>query len=185
MRVRVLVAAVLAAAVAISLPAQAAPKTLDGKKVKKIAFKATPTPQAHDEEFVTGSLGGPDRVRCKPPRCVRVDFVFKPAKGVTGDLVFRIAAANPTTDADLYVIDSKYNTIAQCGAFAGNEAFKVPGKRFKTGKTYTVVVDFYRVISDTITGSIEFPAKYTSKAPAQAGTVDSTGIPVSCGWPQQ
>ena len=179
MRVRVLVAAALAAAVAISLPAQAAPKTLDGKKVKKLTFKATSEPQFDGNTDLLSTAE--ERAACKPPRCARFDFVYKPAKGVKpGDVFIQIKWTAPVTDMDLFVVNTKKKSVmASCGAGVGTSETVVL-KTLKPGTTYTVVADFYSTPGDTVTGVVEFPTKYKVKETVPAAA-DGQVYNFNCG----
>lgn len=186
MRPRLIALAVAAVTMIAAMPSDAATKTLDGNKVKKITFKGTSGPQAEgDTEQVTEA---PDpitdasfRYGCKPPRCVRTDFVFKPYKGKKGNILFKVSWTTPGTDVDLFLIDKKSNTgIESCGAGAGlSETFVIPSSRLKAGKTYTVIADWYHTAGDSLTGVIEFPtrAKTTEEVPAQAEVL----YPINCG----
>jgi len=179
MRTRLVLAAATAVlAAAASLPSDAgAPKTLDGKKVKKITATAAGGLQANDAD--NASLDVQNRANCAPPRCFRLDFVYKPAAGVRGNLLFKVTWTNPASDFDLYVATAKKVEVAHCGGAAGlGEMLVVPASRFKAGQKYTLVVDFFRSVNDTATATVELPTKETMDAnvPADVDTL----LPVNC-----
>ncbi len=177
--------------------AQAAPPTLDGRKVKTLKATYTPASQDHDADQVTEFVASlnevlpaplpvtaADRMACKPPRCGRLEFVYKPAKGVRGGLAVQTSWSTPGTDVDLYLVeiakDGTASDLQHCGASAGtSEKFFVAGSSLKPGKKYAVITDFYRVASDTVTTQVTFPGTVSTKstAPAQVDAV----VPVNCG----
>lgn len=184
MKTRLIAAATLAGALALALPsAQAGTAVLDGKKVTKLTVEATPAAQSNDKDLA--SLSGPERVACTAPRCVRLPFVFKPAKGVKGNLAFVASWAAPVEDYDLYVAeiakDGSASEVAHCGAAAGtSEKIELATDAFKSGKTYALIIDFYRASgAQKVTGTVSFPGTAGIKAtvPSQ---VDGTQ-PVNCG----
>jgi len=182
MRLRSTLAIGAAAALVAALPAHAATKTLDGKKTKVLTFKDTTTaPQDHDTDLPTSVVSGsPDKAGCVQPRCGVFSFVYKPAKGVKrGPFSARIAWTVPGQDYDLYVIEDG-GVVGQCGAPAGtSEVVVIPTP--DAGHKYTIVIDHYRSVPDTITATVSFPAK-DKVATTVPGTVDTsvfTGI--NCG----
>lgn len=186
MKTRLLTAATLAGALALTLTgAEAATPTLDGKKVKVLTLKATASAQDHDSDFVTGSAGlDPERVACTPPRCARLDFVYKPAKGVAGNILFEAKWTVPAEDMDLYVAEiDKYGDateLASCGASAGtSEKVFVDRSLLKAGHKYAMIVDFYRTANESVTATATMPATNTVKttAPAQIDNVQK----INCG----
>ena len=179
MRYRMIVAATVAAALAATMPAHAAGiKTLDGKKVKSLTFKdVVAAPSDNDADFVT-STG--DRTVCAPPRCAKFTFLYKPAKGVkTGPFSARISWTFPVEDYDLYIVQDNAGDVGHCGAAAGTSEVvvitdPVPGHK------YTVVIDHYRTVPDTVTATVHFPAtdKVATTVPQN---IDSAEEPVNCG----
>jgi hypothetical protein len=174
MRARLILALGAAALVAAAaVPSSAAgTTTLDGKKVKGWSFNQPVTTQNNvpgDQGGTFVSQIGPTfgGVACAPPRCYKKSFVFKPAKGVKGDLVVKAKWTNPGSDYDLYLYPQKAaeaDYIANCGGSASTgEVMVVPGSKLKTGKTYTLVVNFQQAYNDTLTGSLAFPATFASK----------------------
>lgn len=184
MKTRLVTATVLAGALALSVSgAQAATPVLDGKKVKTLTLKSTPTAQDNDADLVTGLVDGPERVACSAPRCARLPFVFKPAKGVKGDLAFTTSWTVPGEDMDLYVAqilkDGSATEVAHCGASAGTkETLVLPASTFKAGKTYALIVDFYRTTGQSVTSTVTFPS--SAKAPATL-PADSDALGANCG----
>ena len=185
MKTRLVTATVLAGALALSVSgAQAATPVLDGKKVKTLTLKSTPTAQDNDSDLVTGLAGGPERVACAAPRCARLPFVFKPAKGVTGNVAFTTSWSVPAEDMDLYVAqvlkDGSASEIAHCGASVGTgEKIVLPASTFKPGKTYALIVDFYRATGQSVTSTVSFPgsAAVSSTVPADVDDLQ----PTNCG----
>jgi hypothetical protein len=177
MRYRPLMALAAAATVIATMPAHAAgTKTLDGKKVRSLSFADTiAAPQDNDKDFV--AVTASDRTQCAEPRCSKFAFRFAPAKGVTSrSFSVKISWTFPVEDYDLYVTQAKGGTVGSCAAGAGmSETVVVNGALPK--HVYTVVVDHYRTLPDTVKVSVTFPAKdYVTKA-----TGDPGGQPVDCG----
>jgi hypothetical protein len=184
-KVRLVSAAVLAGALALStVGAQAAPKTLDGKKTKVLTFKVAGGLQTHDSDMVTdsASLEARDRADCTAPRCAKLPFVYKPAKGVKGNVAFQISWTNAASDFDLYVAivnkDGSTSDIGHCGGTTGTaEKLYLDAGNFKAGKSYALVVDFYRSVNDTVTGTVTMPGtdqvKKTLPDPGGFGITDS------------
>jgi len=184
MRYRPLVIAATAAAVCAALPAHAAGvKTLDGKKTKALTFSLATSPQDNDSNLVTDQTGTNSPVSrpanmadCPKTRCLSYSFRYAPAKGVKpGPFSVRISWTIPGQDYDLYVAENGA-VVGQCGASTGtSEVVVIPAVK---GKTYTVIVDQYRSVPDTVAGSVSFPAK--DKVGTTTG--DPTGfIPIDCG----
>ncbi|MDQ1684964.1 MAG: hypothetical protein QOC82_1701 [Frankiaceae bacterium] len=189
MRVRPFLAAVAAAAIAVTaFPASAATPTLDGKKVKTLTFKGTTTPQSNDVDLVTDlAAAGPAPVRpddymhCPATRCFTWKFVYKPAKGVKkGPISVKLSWTYPVEDLDLYLFDAKFGDVGHCGASAGtSETVTIDPPA--AGHTYYVVVDQYRSVPDTVTATVQFPAvNFTSQVPGGAPS-DVGGFPTACG----
>jgi hypothetical protein len=163
---------------AASVPSQAAgTPVLDGKKVKTIVRTGSGGLQDNDAD--NASLATANRADCAAPRCLRLDFVYKPAAGVKGNVLFKVTWTNPASDFDLYVASDKRAQLAACGGPGGmGEALVLSGKTLKYGKRYTLVVDFFRSVNDTATATVQFP---TAKAagttvPAQADEL----FPTNC-----
>ena len=183
MKFRLITAAALAGGLLLSISgAEAAAPVMDGKRVKTINLKANGGLQSYDKESAT--LNGPEAVDCKPPRCTRVPFVYKPAKGVKGGLMFSISWSNPASDFDLYVasVDAKgRNTeIASC-AFMGTRSSKtyVAASTLRSGRTYVAVIGHFRSINDVATGKVELTPKNSvpTTIPAKA---DDAVAPMNC-----
>ncbi len=185
MRARLITATVLAGALAASVSgASAATPTLDGAKTKVLTATYTPAAQANDADFVTSAAGGPERVECTMPRCARLSFVYKPAKGVKATTVgFKVTWTLPVEDMDLYVaeIDKKGNAtqIETCGTFAGtSEQLLLDASTFKAGKTYALITDFYRASGQPVRAEVSFPGTVTPKSSVPAA---AEVLPVNCG----
>jgi len=186
MKVRLATAAVLVGVMAASTAgAQAAPKTLDGKKVKVLTFSATAAPQDHDSDYVTSSIKPDDRLACQPARCFTLRFRYQPAKGVKGGLAFAISWTFPAEDFDLYVAeiakDGSASDVGHCGASAGtSEKVFLPAGTLKPGKTYAVIVDYYRASGAApVKGSVTFPGTDTVKTSVPSNVDAATGA--NCG----
>ena len=186
MKTRLVTAATIAGALALSLSgAQAATPTLDGKKVKTLSASFTPAPQDNDAAAATDQApGAAERVACAAPRCGRVPFVYKPAKGVKGGVSFKISWSLPGEDMDLYVAeiakDGSASLIASCGASAGtSEQLLVDSSAFKSGKTYALVADFYRATGRSVTATVSLPGAVNNKSTAPAAIDDV--LPTNCG----
>lgn len=184
MRKRLILSAAVLSAAAVALPSATAATTpvLDGKKVKKLSLSATSTAQDNDKDLV--ALSGPERVDCQQPRCVKLPFVYQPAKGVKGGLAFEISWTVPVSDMDLYVAQlgkDGNSRIAACGASAGtSERIYLDGRELRPGKTYALIVDFYRTPGEAVTGSVTFPGRNQVKTTAPSA-LESAGIPINCG----
>lgn len=186
MKVRLVTAATIAGALALSVSgAQAAAPTLDGKKIKVLTMKAVGAAQDHDSAFVTGSAGlDPERVDCAMPRCARLDFIYKPAKGVKGDVAFELKWTVPASDIDLYVAeiakDGSATELAACGASVGtSEKVFLASSNFKAGKKYALIADFYRTANEAVTGTVTMPGTNTVKTSAPAAVDDKQKV--NCG----
>jgi hypothetical protein len=187
MRARLLLALGAAALIAgATVPASASggAVTLDGKKNKGWTLDQAVTTQNNVVGDQAGSLvaqAGPTfgGVACTPPRCYKKTFVFKPAKGVKGDLVVKAKWTTPASDYDVYLYPAKADEnsyIANCGGSASNgEVMVVPFNAMKSGKTYTLVINFQQSYNDTLTGSVTFPSTFTSKVAPLYTVDDSTG----------
>ena len=185
MRARLLTGAVLAGALALSTTgAHAAPPVLDGKKVKVLTLTAVGAAQDHDSDFVTGQLGAPERVACVAPRCARLPFVYKPAKGVKGDVAFAVTWTVPAADIDLYVAeiakDGSSSQLAACGASSGtSEKIFLPASSFKPDKSYALIADFYRTANETVKASVTMPGTNSVKSSAPSSA--EAAAPINCG----
>lgn len=176
MRTRlVLVPAVVAGLVLSMSGAQAAPKTIDGKKVKSLTITASGGAQSNDAWTVYDLVGSADegaanqlpqqahRIApgdCAAPTCANLDFVYKPAKGVKGGLMFTASWTNPASDIDLYVVryekDGSRTDIGHCGgsSSATEKVYLAPAD-LTPGRKYALVLQFYRSLNETVTGKVE------------------------------
>ena len=185
MRTRLVLTAATVAALGLTLSgAQAAVPTLDGKNVKVLTLKGVGAPQSNDPDFVTGAAGGPERVACQPPRCARLDFVYKPAKGVKGDVAFEAKWTTPVADIDLYVAeiakDGSATQLGTCGTFGGtSEKIFLDSSNFKSGKKYAMIIDFYRTANETVTATATMPGTNTLKTTVPAAVNDLQSV--NCG----
>jgi len=166
MRTRLALAAAAVGAAALAMPsalAAPAPATLDGKKVKVLKLVADAPRQSNDASPATDAATGYDRYQCEAPRCAVVPFVYKPAKGVKADIAMSLTWASTASDFDLYLmqIDKTGRTkLFNCGGSAGNsEKIFIPAGSLKAGKTYAMLVDFYRTPGEKVTAQLEMPGK--------------------------
>jgi hypothetical protein len=188
MRYRPVLAVALTAAVMAALPANAATKTLDGKKTKVITFTAKSSPQDNDSNLATDfsdlvkstpTSRPADMSKCPKTRCLFYSFKYAPAKGVKrGPLSVKISWTIPGQDYDLYVFQSG-GDVGHCGASVGTSEVVVVDVA-RPGKVVNVIIDQFRAVPDTVTGKISFPAKdkVGSTAPSQP---DNAGLPTNCG----
>ena len=180
MKTRTLLATAVAGTLAFGLSgAEAATPTLDGARTKTVTLKATGAPQTNDADYA--SLEDSNRLNCKMPRCARVDFVWKPAKGVSGNVAFKATWAVPVADIDLYVgavgKDGSVSELGSCGATAGTqEQVYLPSSAFKAGKKYAMIVDFYRTAATEVTATATMPGTNAIKksVPAEIDSLQST-----------
>jgi len=170
MRKRLVLTAAALSALALSAPAALAGSsaaTLDGKKTTKLTLVVTAPAQTHDETLVTEQVTRADRLQCTAPRCSFLPFVYKPAKGVKGDVAFTVSWSGPASDMDLYVVQvgkTGRSKIATCGGSIGTtEKVFLTADNFKAGKTYGVIADFYRTTGEKVTSTVEMPGANTVK----------------------
>jgi hypothetical protein len=163
---RLVTALVLTGALSFSITgAQAATPVMDGKKVKVLTFKHSAGLQDNDKD--AASLSSPDYYAdCAPAKCGRLPFVYKPAKGAKGGLLFSIAWGSQLSDFDLYVVEvDKRGSSTELGHCAStgqpHEKYYLPSTSLKSGHTYAMVVNYFRSINDTVTGKIEMGAANT------------------------
>jgi hypothetical protein len=166
MRKRLILTAAAFSAMVVAVPAALAAPTpvLDGKKTTKLTLTATAGAQTHDESLVTGFATGEDRMQCAADRCAVLPFVYKPAAGVKGDVMFTLTWGTPGADFDLYAVaiekDGSRTKLGSCGGSAGtSEKVFMTADTFKAGKTYALLADFYRTPGEKITGTVEMPAQ--------------------------
>jgi hypothetical protein len=189
MRKRLVLTAAAFAALALAVPAALAssgPAVLDGKKITKLTLTAAATAQSNDAALVTDLADGTDRMACQSPRCAVLPFVYKPAKGVKGDVAFSLTWGTPGSDFDLYVVSidkhGDRTQLASCGASAGqSEKIFLTADNFKAGKTYGLLADFYRTPGETVTGTVQMPGTNTTSTSFPAAVEDASGFKVNCG----
>lgn len=178
MKLRLVIALAISSALALSLSgAEAGVPTLDGKKVKVLTLTATPGLQEHDQDT---AVSVDTKVECLPPRCARLTFAYKPAKGVKGGLMFTMTWGNPGSDFDLYVgeVGKRGTTtvIGRCGGFGGpSEKVYLAPSSLRSGKTYVMVMDFARSLNDTVKGKVEInvPTTIGTKVPDKVDSLQA------------
>jgi hypothetical protein len=175
MRFRLTTALALAGALLLSVSgAEAATPTLDGKKLKVLKVSKTSGVEEHDVDL-TGT--GPDPIDCGPPRCVRLPFVYRPAKGIKGGLMLTATWRTPGTDIDLFLGEVGKNgratVVAQC-ANSGPPSEKVyaPPSVLRSGRTYVMVIDFFRAINEPMSAKVEINVPNTIPSTMPARTED-------------
>lgn len=167
MKLRLILAAALAAALAFTASgAQAAPPVLDGKKIKVLKLTAAGGLQTNDKDAVALSL--PDKYDCPPERCKRLPFVYKPAKGVKGGVLLTATWANYASDIDLYLFEVQKNKtgvdVGHCGGVGTTtEKVYVDSRTMRSGKTYVLLVDFFRSVNETVNAKVEINVPNTIK----------------------
>lgn len=192
MNPRILISAAVAAGLVLGVSgAEAASKTLDGKKVKKLSITANGGAQDNDgwtayDVVATADEGTADQLpapvkrveaeACAAPTCASLEFVYQPAKGVKGGLLFTATWTNPASDIDLYVmaVDKKgaRTRIGSCGGFgsASEKVYLAPGD-LKAGRKYALVMQFFRSLNETATGTVQINVPSTIP-----NTVDVPGL---------
>ncbi len=164
MRSRLVLAAAALGAVALAVPSAlaAGPATLDGKKVTSLTQTVDAAMQANDASIADSAAV---RVSCEMPRCSVLPFIYAPAKGASGDILFDIKWEKATSDLDLYVAQqdkSSRTKIGSCGGTGGTtEKVFLPAGTLKKGKTYVLIADFYRTTGEKVTSTITMPGKNT------------------------
>jgi hypothetical protein len=157
MRTRALLALSSALMLALATQASAKVETLDGKKTKKVV-SITQTRQN------AATVGDPTDAQVAGCRngidCNRLDFVYKPAKGVKGDItVFAQWYFAGTTDVDIYLLAGS-KVLGRCGGEMGNERhFDVAAKALKPGTRYTAVAWYSHSTSEGLTLEVDMPTK--------------------------
>jgi len=176
MRARLVVLPVVVAGLVLSLSgAEAATRTLDGKKVKSLSITANGGAQENDlwnayDVVAVASQGTADSLpapikrvapeECTPPTCAVLDFVYKPAKGIKGGLMFTATWSNPASDIDLYAAqyerDGSKTVLKQCaGAGSTTEKVYLAPSDLKPGRRYALILQFFRSANETATGKVQ------------------------------
>ncbi len=175
MRTRLALVAAALGALSLAAPsalAAPAPATLDGKKVSKLQLIADAKTQANAADIASST-----RVQCEDPRCSALPFVYAPAKGASGDVLFTVTWTNPGSDIDLYVVEQAKSSrvkVANCGGSGGtSEKVFLPAGTLKKGKTYALIADFFLTSGEKVTSTVELGAPNTVSTtfPAQTDTV--------------
>ncbi|MDQ1688348.1 MAG: hypothetical protein QOK42_1323 [Frankiaceae bacterium] len=165
MRVRALIAVATAVLVGAATQASAKIDTLDGKKVKKV-ISITQTRQN------AATVGDPDEAKVIGCRqgidCNRLDFIYKPAKGVKGNItVFAQWYFVGTTDVDIYLVGAG-KVLGKCGGEMGNERhFDVAASALKPGKAYTAIAWYSHSTGEGLTLEVDMPTKTVKPYEAQ------------------
>jgi hypothetical protein len=179
---RFLTAAALTGGLLLSVSgAEAATPVMDGKKVRAIDVVRVAKTQANDAEQVTSAVPGKevDYFACPATKCSLTRFVYKPAKGVKGGLLFTMTWANPLSDFDLYIGKVEKNgTVSEMGDCANvgraSEKFFLAANQLTSGSTYVMSMYYFRSIADDkVTGKIQInvPSTIPTTVPAKADDV--------------
>ncbi len=181
MRHRLVLAAAALGGLALLIPsanAASKPTTLDGKKVKSLTIATDAPMQSNDASLATDEATGYDRYQCEAPRCASVPFVYQPAKGVNADIAMTLTWPGKGSDFDLYLmqIDKTGRTkLLNCGGSYGtSEKIFIPAGTLKSGKTYAMLVDFYRTPGEKVNAELVMSGKDTTNKTVPAN-VDTFG----------
>ena len=175
MRTRLVLAAAALGALGLAAStalAGTAPATLDGKTVKSLTTTVETTAQTNDTDIALSDTA--TRIQCAAPRCSVLPFVYAPAKGVKGDVLFSVKWSNDVSDIDLFVVEQAKSTrvkVASCGGSAGtSEKIFLPAGTLKKGKSYALIADFYRTPGEKVTSTVTMPGQNTvaTTVPASA-----------------
>lgn len=167
MKFRLALSVTVVAALFLSLSgAQAAPPVMDGKRIKVISKTVAPGPR----QAVSA-----DELSCKAPDCLVIPFVYAPAKGIKGGLMFTVTWTNPVSDMDLYVIEvdsktKKETVVGSCGTGpSAVEKVYLSPKQARPGKTYRMVVKFFLSANETVNAKVEInvPNRIPNTVPSQ------------------
>jgi hypothetical protein len=164
MKIRLVLAAALAGGLLASISgAEAATKVIDGKKVKVLTMKNAPgTVQDQQEYLDYDSTLCNDKVLCP-----KLTFVYKPATGVKGGLLFTTTWSNQLTDIDIQVVqyDSRNNgtVVGSCGGSSfTSEKIYLASSELKKGANYALVVHMFRTVAETaVTSKVQIGVKST------------------------
>ncbi|HUR14605.1 MAG TPA: hypothetical protein VM097_08950 [Mycobacteriales bacterium] len=198
MRTRLVLLPVVVAGLLLSLSgAEAATKTMDGKRVKVLTITAQGGAQDNDgwtaydvvafaDEDAANSL--PEQLRrvepadcTKAPLCANLDFVYKPARGVKGGLMFTTTWANPASDIDIAVVtyekDGSRTEVATCGgAGSASEKVYLAPSELKPGRKYALVIQFFRSLNETVTGKVEINVPSAMKSTFNLPVLGDPGL---------
>lgn len=166
MKLRLAIAAALAAGLALSVSgAQAATPVMDGKRVKTLTMKNAPGTKQHQEAFLSY-----DATTCRDKvLCPKLTFLYNPARGAKGGLMFTTTWTNPASDIDISVVqyDRRGNgtVVGSCGGF-GNTTEKVylSSRELKKGTKYALVVHMFRAVEEkSIISKVQMGVRSTVK----------------------
>ena len=178
MKLRLITGLALVGALFLSVSgAQAATPTMDGKKLKVINWTAKGGLQDN-------AATSEDREYCEKT-CGKQAFVYKPAKGAKGGLMFTATWSKQVSDIDLIVAErGKNNTMTIVGACQGtgktSEKVYLAPNQLKTGRTYVMIMYYFRSINETFTGKIEMGVPNSIKMTVPAKVDDNGVSPINC-----
>jgi hypothetical protein len=178
-KLRLVTALALVGALFLSVSgAQAATPVLDGKVKKKLEITA----KGGLQDNTSTMLIGEEREYCTK-HCARLPFVYKPAKGIKGGLMFTATWSNPASDIDLTVVEAgpkgAWTEVGSCNG-AGNmmEKVYIPPASLRAGKTYAMIMFYFRSVNETFKGKVEINVPSTIK-PTVPAKVDEVAL-VNC-----
>lgn len=175
MELRLVTALALTGALFLSVSgAQAGPPVMDGKKVKVLNYTANGGLADNTKDILV------DRELCTTT-CGKLAFVYKPAKGAKGGLMFTATWTNPLSDVDLFVAERAKNgaltILGSCQGTGGpSEKVYLAPNTLKSGKTYVMVMYFFRSINETFKGKVEMgvPSTIPTTVPEKVDALNHT-----------
>jgi hypothetical protein len=173
-RIRLAIAAGVAAATAYGAMAQADPvRTIDGVKVKFLNLAPTGSWQIDARTEIASTQTATDPKSCTAKTCWKQDFIYAPAKSLKGnarDVLVTVSRSGYYNDIDLFVTDSKGKVLGSCSRPAADQnQVYLPAQVLRAGGRYTVVVRFITVLPKVSTsppslqpfftqGSVQLPS---------------------------
>jgi hypothetical protein len=132
---------------------------LDGRVLTTLSIR-------HDSTRGAGAPQGPTDVQvlhCGEADCARLDFVYKPARGVRRDLGLQLVwYYAEATRMDLFLVGAG-KVVARCAGPVGNTRYLVvPGAQLKPGLKYTAVMYYDYSFGEKGVLTATLPAKVGS-----------------------
>jgi hypothetical protein len=153
-----------AALLAVLAPAAHAEKVpvLDGKGTKTLSLR-------HDTTRGAGAPNGPTDAQvlsCGQADCGRLDFLYKPGKGVKRDLGMQLSWYYAgATRIDLFLVGGG-KVVARCaGSVANTRYLLVPGAALKSGQRYTAVMYYDYSFGEKGVVTVTLPAHVGGQGP--------------------
>lgn len=189
MKLRLIIATVVAGALALSVSGAQAARypVMDGKKVKVLTMTGSGGVQDHDQE--AAALSAPDYWQCSSSLCKKLFFVYQPAKGIKGGLMFTATWNQAVVDdIDLYVWDVAKNgsatDVGHCGGVgtASEKVYLAP-EELRKGHTYVMMIRYFRSVNAVVNAKVEINVPSTIKETVPAkydGQLPGTLYPINC-----